>query len=201
MVSWLPHAVVPGLFALAFLRRLPRGWVMAFVPLVWVQDLDYFAPGHHREWTHNVFVPLAFLFLAVWAWRRKAPAEPFWDVATRPGWALAGLLCAYYTASHVFLDVFAGGAVLLWPLADINFFLLYEVHLDLSTGAITPVEEAGTAVGPPQPSSDYTWLSYEHSAILAFLLASALVAGALWLRRRRRLAPPIHKGQDPPAGR
>jgi hypothetical protein len=202
VVSWLPHAVVPGLFALAFFRRLPRPWVLALLPVVWVQDMDYFVGGTHRALTHNVWIPLAFLLGAVWLWRQKDPAAPFLAFASKPGWALALLLCGYYTASHVFLDVFAGGVVLFWPLSDLNFYWHYEIVLDLRSGDLTPVQEVGTEQGVPEVSDHYTWFSTEHAALAAFLLACALVGLAAWLwRRRRPVAASIHKGQEPPPGR
>jgi hypothetical protein len=195
VVSWLPHMLVPALFALAFLTRLPRRWVIAFAPIVWVPDLDYVSnmmglPGH-RVLTHNAWIPAAFL-LAAALWVRSGRASQGGGRSLyEPGWGLALLLIAYYWASHVFLDVFAGGALLLWPLSTLNFYLFYEIHIDLSTGGIEPVAEGGTEPGPPDLSADYTWLSFEHTATLAFLA----VAGFAWLvwrawgRRKGRLRP------------
>lgn len=203
MVSWLPTVLVPGLFALAFLRRLPRKWVIACAPIAWVPDLDYISNmlglEGHRVLTHNIWIPLAFLGLSYLAWRRAAakvlttntPAT-YLAGAVQPGWALFWLLASFYWASHVFLDVFAGGALLLWPLSNLNFYLFYEIHVDLQSGEVTPVAEGGTEVGPPELSSDYAWLTYEHTAILAFL-AVALLCGLgwrMWSRRRgRKLVP------------
>lgn len=200
MVSWLPHILVPGLFALAFFRPLPRKWVMWLALVAWVPDLDYisnyFSGSGHRVLTHNIWIPLLLLAASYGVWRLRHDGTPYTQAVTRPGWPLALLLSAYYWGSHVFLDIFAGGALLLWPLLETNFYLFYEIHMDLSTGKVEPVAEGGTEPGPPELSSDYTWLSFEHTAALAFLAATAVAAVAwrLWRRRGRTLGGPIQKG-------
>lgn len=193
MVSWVPHIVVPTLVALAFFRSLPRNWVMALAPVTWLPDLDYFSPGEHRVWTHNVWIPLAFLLACLLLWRRRDPTARFLSFAARPGWPVALLLCAYYWSSHILLDVFAGGVLLFWPLLDTNFFLFYEVTINLQTGEATPVADAGTSQGAPEVSDNYTWLAYDHTATLAFLAAVGLGAAGWALLRRRRLRGPSAK--------
>jgi hypothetical protein len=188
MVSWLPHLFVPAMFALAFLTQLPRRWVMWTAPLVWVPDLDYFSPGGHRVLTHNIWIPLALLGAALLWWKRQ-PTIRFWDAMLKPGWGLFFLLASYYWASHVFLDIFAGGVVLFWPLTITNFYAFFEIHTNLQTGTVQPIEEVGTEQGAPTLSNDYTWLSFEHTATLAFLALAGLVAlGNWWYRRRAKRA-------------
>lgn len=193
MVSWLPHVVVPGLFALAFMRRLPRKWVIALAPLAWVPDLDYFSPGAHRVYSHNVWIPVALLGLAYWCWKRQrapAPGDRFLDALTRPGWPLGLSLASFYWASHILLDVFAGGVLLFWPVMDTNFYLLYEIRVNLQTGEAIQTPEAGTSEGAPTLSEDYAWMTYEHTAVLAFLWLASLVALYVHLRRRNHARPP-----------
>ncbi|HUR62776.1 MAG TPA: hypothetical protein VM286_10510 [Candidatus Thermoplasmatota archaeon] len=189
MVSWVPHIVLPTLVALAFFRTWPRAWVMGWAPLVWLQDLDYLSPGEHRVYSHNIFVPLAPLVALLVLWRRQAGRVPeplrFWAYAVQPGRPVSLLLASYFLASHVFLDLFAGGVVLFWPLLDQNLFLDYEIYLDTSTNTFEGAGEIGSSQGAPALAPLYTWLSYVDTATLAFLGAVALVALGLWVRRRR----------------
>jgi hypothetical protein len=197
VVSWVPHLLVPMLVALAFLRSLPRRQVMLLAPLVWLQDLDYLSPGQHRVYSHNIFVPLVPLLALLVLWRRREPGGSWLAFACRPGWPAGLALASYYLASHVFLDLFAGGVVLLWPLWDRNLFLDFEIWLDTSTNQFEPVGSAGTSPGAPTLAPEYPWLTYEHSAILAFAAAVALVAGAVRLARRRASGPSA-KGKTGP---
>ena len=189
VVSWVPHIVLPTLVALAFFRGLPRKWVLLLAPITWVPDLDYFSQGEHRVLTHNIWVPLALLGAAIAAWTwSSAASERFRDVVRRPGWPLVWLLASYYWASHLFLDIFAGGVLLFWPFSNLDYYLFYEVHINLQTGETTPIAEGGTSEGAPELSTDYAWLSFEHTAELAFLgvVAAAGLGWWLWRRRARR---------------
>lgn len=188
MVSWVPGIVVPTLAALAFFRTLPRRWVLGLAPLAWVQDLDILSPGAHRVYSHNLWVALVPLVACWMLWRRRDPTAPFLAFAARPGWPVALLLASYYFAAHTFLDVFAGGVLLFWPLSQTNFFLFYEIYIDLQTGEAEAVGEAGTSEGAPELSTDYPWLTFEHTATLAFfaVLAAAMLVAFLLRRRRSR---------------
>ncbi len=188
MVSWLPHIVLPTLVALAFFRMMPRKWVLVMAPIAWVPDLDYFSPGEHRVLTHNIWIPLALAALSYLTWRAKKGGTDFWSSLRRPGWPLGYALAAYYWGSHVFLDVFAGGVLLFWPVLNTNFYLFYEIYANLQTGEVEQAAEAGTSEGAPEVSSDYTWFSFEHTAALAFLALVGLVGLVVWLRRRRKPA-------------
>lgn len=202
MVSWVPHIVIPALVALAFFRPLPRAWVMGWAPLVWLQDLDYLSPGEHRVYSHNIFVPLLPLLALAWLWRRQAGRAPepqrFWAFARRPGLPVSLLLASYYLASHVFLDLFAGGVVLLWPLLDMNLYLDYEIYLDTGTNTFEPAGEIGASEGAPALSPLYPWLTYVDTAVLAFLGAVGVAALAARPWRRRASQRPSTKGKSPP---
>lgn len=203
VVSWVPHIVVPTLVALAFFRSLPRPWVFAWAPLVWLQDLDYLSPGEHRVYSHNIFVPLAPLVALLVLWRRQAGRVPeperFWAFARRPGAPVSLLLASYYLASHVFLDLFAGGVVLFWPLLNVNLYLDYEIYLDTQTNTFEPVGEVGSSQGAPALAPLYPWLTYVDTAVLAFLGVVGLVAlGRRLARRRAGSRAPSTKGKTPP---
>ncbi len=188
MVSWVPGIVLPTLAALAFFRNLPRAWVLGLAPLLWVQDLDYLSPGAHRVYSHNIWIALAPLVACLVLWRRRDPGVRFLAFAARPGWPVALLLASYYFAAHTFLDIFAGGVLLFWPLSDTNFFLYYEIYANLQTGEFEPTGEVGTSEGAPELSTNYPWLTFEHTATIAFLALLAL-AGLAWRFVARRRSP------------
>ncbi len=190
MVSWLPHAVIPGLLALAFFRHVPRKTILLTLPIVWAIDLDYLVPHLHRAVTHSTLWPAALLVAVVFLWRRQDPSARFWEFATRPGAPAALALLSYFWASHLLLDVFVGGVVLFWPLWSQNFYLEYHILVDTATNEPMPEGAGGSEPGAPQVSPVYEWFSYEHTAYLAFLAACAatFLAVLLW-RRLRGTAP------------
>lgn len=194
MVSFVPHIVLPALVALAFMRDVPRKWVLWMAPIVWIPDLDYLVPGSHRVWTHNVWIPIGFLAaLCIWH-RRKHRDTPFRAFAVQPG-PVALLLAAYYWMSHILLDVFAGGVVLFWPFWNENFYYFAQIILDTSTNTLDPYQEVGTEPGAPELASKYTWLSYEHVATLAFL--AAVAAGPLARKLWTKFRPPSKHDKKP----
>ena len=198
MVSWVPHLLIPMLVALAFLRALPRREAMLMAPIVWLQDLDYLSPGQHRVYSHNLFVPLVPLAALLVLWRRREPAVPWWAFACRPGLPAGLTLASYYLASHVFLDLFAGGVVLFWPVWNQNLWLDFELWLHTDTNELEPVASAGTSEGAPKLAEVYPWLTYEHTAILAFVAAVALASLAARRWRRRRASAPSANGKTGP---
>lgn len=186
MVSWLPHAVVPGLVALAFFP-MERRRILWMLPIAWLPDLDYLVPEEHRAVTTNIWIPLC-LMVALWVmWRRTDPVARFWEYATRPGHPGHVLLAAYYWSSHILMDVFAGGAVLFWPLWDVNVYWFYEIVVDTRTNQFTDTVDVGTEPGAPALTEVFVWFSAEHNAILWFLIACGAVGGLLaWRRWRHR---------------
>lgn len=198
MVSWLPHAVLPGLVALAFFRRVPRKVVLLTLPVVWLVDADYLIPSQHRALTHSILIPLALLAAVVVLWRRRDAKAPFWDFATRPGAPVVLAMLAYYWTSHLLLDLFQGGVVLLWPLVNTNFYLAFEILLDTGNNTFTPGSEAGTSEGAPELTPLYPWFSTEHTAYLAFLTACAVGGAGAWAwRKATGRAPPEPVRADP----
>lgn len=190
MPSFLPHLVAPALVALAFFR-VPRRTVLLLAPTVWVPDLDYLVQSQHRAVTHSALIPIALLAAAVVLWRRRDPDARFWEFATRPDAPVALSLAAFFVGSHLLMDVFAGGVVLLWPFTSTNFFADFQLILHTQTNTFEPVGSAGTAPGTPEISDDYPWLSYVDTAVLVFL--AACLAGALavraWRKARGTLPP------------
>ncbi len=187
MPSFLPHLVVPGLVALAFLP-IPRKRILALSPLVFLPDLDYVIPSEHRAVTHSALIPFSIAAALVVLWRLKDPATRFAEFATRPGHPANLALAAFYIGSHLLMDVFAGGVVLFWPFVDVNFYSAFEIRLNTATNEFTPAAEAGTSAGAPELSPEYLWFSTEHTAIAVFLLA-CLAAGLVFAWRRRRTGP------------
>ena len=204
VVSWVPQIVVPPLVALAFFRSLPRRWVMWLAPTTYLADLDYLVPGEHRVYTHTLAIPALLLGAVALLWRHEAGRVPeparFWAFARTPGWPLALTLVAYYLSAHAVMDVFTGGVALFWPLLPTNFYVDYSITIDLVHHTVTPQVDSGATPQPAPLDESYPWLSPEHTAILAFLLAVGLVALLAALRRRRRARPraPSAKGKTPP---
>lgn len=225
MVSWVPHLLIPTLVALAFLRSLDRRYVYALAPVVFLPDLDYFWPGEHRVLTHSILWPLACLGACWFLWRRARRAggataaamaggreaagtpprgQHFLSFATQPGPALGFLLASYYLASHILLDIFAGGVVVFWPVWNLNFYADYEIYIDTKTNQLEQAAEAGSSVGAPEVDPHYPWLTYEHTAILVFVAAVLLpwavhhVRLRLRARRNRARDPTLQRaGQKP----
>jgi hypothetical protein len=181
--SFLPHAVAPALVAAAFFP-VPRRTVLLYLPMVWVPDLDYLVQSQHRAVTHSILIPLVLLAALAVLWWRRDRAARFWEFATRPGAPVGLSLSAFYLASHSFMDVFAGGVVLLWPLTYTNFFTDFQIILDTGSNTFEPVGSAGTEQGTPQLSPTYPWLSYVDTAVAAFL--AACVTGWLAVRQWRK---------------
>jgi len=208
VVSWLPHAVIPGLTALAFFRHVPRKTILYTLPIVWAVDADYAVQALHRAVTHSVLWPAMLFAAVVVLWRRRDPTARFWEFATRPGDPVTLSLLSYFWASHLILDIFQGGVVLFWPLDNTNVFLGFEILLDTGQNTFTPQGEGGTSEGAPELSPVYTWFTYEHSAIAVFLASCAAVAAGVWgwwrwrgttptkpvlVQRKATLASPIQK--------
>ena len=186
MVSWLPHAVIPGLLALAFFRHVPRRTILATLPIVWAVDADYLIQSQHRAISHSALLPLALFIAVVVLWRRSDPAARFWEYATRPGAPVVLSLLSFFWLSHLLLDVTQGGVVLFWPLLQTNFFVDFEILLNTKENTFQPSGEAGTSQGAPDISPTYPWFSYEHTAYAVFLLACAAVWAGVWAWRRWR---------------
>lgn len=177
MVSFVIQSVIPLLFLLS-LPWLDRRKVLLAWPLTHVMDLDYVV-GHHRATLHNVWVLLPFLAVLLWSLRP----------ATRdPGRAQWMTICLVYLASHLTMDVFAGGITLFYPLSE--FTLCWFAAIDVVTATNTPIVyfEPCSFTGIPVVSEVYAWLSWNEAAFLAFLLpawAGALVYHLATRRKRR----------------
>jgi hypothetical protein len=183
--SFLPHAVAPALVAAAFFR-VPKRTAFLFLPVVWAPDLDYLVQSQHRAVTHSVLIPLALLVAVLVLWRRRDPTARFWEFATRPGWPVGLSLSSFYVASHLLMDVFAGGVVLLWPFAATNFYTDFQIILETGTNTFEPTGSSGTEQGPPQVSQRYPWFS-PMSAALPFNRSCTASAMASTCRSERPL--------------
>lgn len=207
MVSWVPEILVPTLLALAFFRTLPRRWILLMAPTTWLSDLDYLLPQAwaaalgmphlHRVVGHTLVLRALIVAGLWWAWWRGPKREGigFWRYATTPGWPLALLLLAYYLTAHTLMDVFMGGVVLFWPLSSLDLALSFEVIVNTQTGEVIPQAESQVQEGPNQLDPHYEWLSQEHAAMLALVLAVLAGLAGTWLWRRR--AGKAAETQDP----
>lgn len=181
MPSFVVHGLIPLLVLLA-IRRLDARKVWILWPLTFVPDLDYFvAFGLHRAATGNVFILLPFLAGLAYSYQKQRPELRQWMA-----------IAIAYLASHLVMDVFTGGSVLLWPLTDYTY--CYYATILVTTATNTPYLDLGACSreGIPQVAEVYPWLGYTDSAILSFVLPVALLMAALQLRahlRQRRASP------------
>lgn len=149
-------------------------------PLTFLPDADYLIVGLHRAVTGNVFITLPFFAVLGYAayTRRRELAE----------WM--GIALVYLT-SHLVMDVFTGGSVLLWPFTDYNFCYYAGINVVTATNTLQPFFEVCSAPGVPTVSPVYPWLSVTEAAMLAFVLPAGLAIAAVNLRSylRERRAP------------
>ncbi|MFA5944519.1 MAG: hypothetical protein WC876_08655, partial [Candidatus Thermoplasmatota archaeon] len=90
-------------------------------------------------------------------------------------------LASFFIASHLLMDVFAGGVVLLWPFTYTNFYADFAILLDTGTNTFEPEGSSGTEQGTPEISAIYPWLSYVDTAVAVFLAACL----AVWIGVRQ----------------
>lgn len=151
--SFVVHGLVPLLLVLA-LRLAPPKAALAMLPFTWLPDLDFWI-GVHRATTSNVFILLPTIYLW-WRWRKTRPTRSM----------LAGL-ATFYLASHLIMDLFAGGIVPFWPLSNRTVFWFFLIQINTQTGERDITNEVGTQEGAPQVVEVFTWLSPTEAAMLA----------------------------------
>ncbi len=166
MPSFIVHGLIPLLLLLA-LRLTSVRVALLMLPFTWLADLDYWF-GFHRATTSNIFWLLPFL-LAWYLWREH-----------RPTWAPYAAVASYYLASHMILDIFAGGVVLFWPLWDQTFFWQILVLVNTQTGETDVVNDPGSFEGVPEVAEVFAWISPFEAAMLAL---TVIVVGATLLYR------------------
>lgn len=168
------------------IRRLDARKVWALWPLTFLPDIDYFVSDIHRALTGNVFIMLPFLGVLLWA---------AWGPKRRPQLVEWMVISIIYLGSHLIMDVFTGGSVLLWPITDYNFCFLAYILVRTATNTMEPHFESCSAPGVPVVSEVYPWLSVTEGAILAFVLPIGLAMAALnayRYARDRRAATVTH---------
>lgn len=181
MSSFVIHLIIPILVALALGIFRPRdAWTWSWA--AWAVDVDYVGwalhveygwPNFHRALFHNVWW---FVLLAALAWRAlgKFSAAGGGGLLTfaraKPGW----LLVPYYYASHLILDLFAGGIVPFWPASNLGVFWDFQIDVDTTKAVPQPqiISEVDTYVGVPDVSQVYTWMTAEHFSIFLLYLVT-----------------------------
>jgi hypothetical protein len=194
MSSFLIHALIPVLVVLSFgVFRIRSAW--AWSPAAWLHDLDFlgwtFAVAFgwqnvHRGLLHNLWLLAIMVGIAWWSYRRHAFATAGGLRAfaeAKPGL----LLVPFYYASHLVLDLFAGGVALFWPLTTRTFYWDFEILVDTTKPVPQPVIEtqAGTVPIIPQVSEVYLWMTGEEFAILLLYLLGL----GLWFLYDRVVRP------------
>lgn len=199
--SILPHLVAPVLFALAFLPA-QRKRILLWSPMALAPDLDYFfAKDYHRALLSNIWIPLAVLVALVILWRRRDPEARFMEFAFRPGAPGRLALSFYFLASHILMDVFAGGVVLLWPLTQVNFDLFFNIVVDTQTNQPVVTAEGSAEPGIPQITPRFEWWSTIDTAVATFLgAATASWLSWRWWSRRGQPKPVVIHHESISAG-
>lgn len=173
MPTFVMQSVIPLLFMLS-IPWFDRRKVLLAWPLTHLPDFDY-AIGYHRATGHNVFLLLPFVVVGAWAWRSAKPALAHWMI-----------VASVYLASHLLMDIFAGGVTLLYPVSVHT--TCYFAEIKVVTATNTPFLDAGRCSfeGVPTVATVYTWLPATESAMLAFLVPSTLayLGWRAWRRRR-----------------
>lgn len=174
MPSFVVHGLVPILLLLAL--RLARPKVALWMlPFTFLPDLDFWI-GIHRATFSNIFILVPFA-LGWYLYKDHRPSwSPYFGVAT------------YYLASHLVMDLFAGGVVVFWPIWDQNFFWFVQIVVNTRTGERDVTSDPGTSPGAPEVTEFFRWLSPIEAAMLALTLV--VVAGTLayrWWQRRPRV--------------
>ncbi len=174
MPSFVVHGLIPLLLILA-LRLAPPRVALLMLPFTWLPDLDFWV-GVHRGTTSNVFILLPTIYLW-YRWRNQdSKRSTYAGIAT------------FYLASHLLMDLFAGGIMPLWPVWNETVFWHFLIQINTQTGETDVLNEPGSHEGAPQVVEWFTWLSPIEAAMLA-LTALALVGtlGWRWYSNRRRL--------------
>lgn len=99
MPDWPTHLIVPLLALLIVSKKEHQKYILLLLPLAVIPDFDTFVT-QHRALLHNIFIPLLLLLFGLLI---KEYRTIF-------------IIASVYIASHVLLDMFGGGVVLLYPL-------------------------------------------------------------------------------------
>lgn len=113
MANWAIHIIVPLLALLIVSRREDMKYILLLLPLAVVPDIDTFVILH-RALLHNIFIPLILLLAAMLFIDKRKPL----------------IIASVYFASHTFLDLFAGGVMLFYPIY--NRLVFVDASLSLT---------------------------------------------------------------------
>lgn len=198
MSSFLVSLLIPVLVASAWGIFKPKQvWMWSWA--TWISDLDFLGwtlqtafgwPNVHRALLHNgwILVVLAFFGARSWKkWRSANGADLSAWVQARPGW----ILVPFYYGSHIFLDVFAGGIALWWPLTPRTLFWDFAIVVNTEQPVPVPTveSETGTVSTIPNVSQDYLWMSGEEFAIFLIYLVGLVMAWLYWKRTASSTEP------------
>lgn len=137
--------------------------------------------GYHRATAHNVWILLPFLLVLLYSLRpeTKNPARAQWMI-----------ISLVYLASHLLMDVFAGGITLLYPLSTFTFCWVWTIDVVTATNQLQINWGPCSFDGIPVVAEVYPWLPWNEAALLAFLLPAWLLALLYSLTRRLRTPRP-----------
>lgn len=164
MANWAIHLIVPLLALLIVSRREDMKYILLLLPLALVPDLDTFITLH-RALLHNIFIPLILLLSAMLFIDKRKPL----------------IIASVYFASHVLLDLFAGGVMLFYPLY--NRLAFVDASLSLTrTNEVNWVFEYGFSDYSQNWTKAYGYI-FDNAG--AGALVFILLAGVCVLYRNR----------------
>lgn len=160
MPNWAIHLIVPLLALLIVGRKEDQKYILLLLPLAVIPDFDTFAT-QHRALLHNIFIPFILL---LFGWMIKEKRTIF-------------IIAAVYIASHVFLDLFAGGVVLFYPLYDRMAFVDASLQMSAANELIWTFDYGFNIYGAEwEKAYGYISDSTGTSAVIFVLLAGVCAA-------------------------
>jgi hypothetical protein len=114
MPDSIVHILVPLFTLLLIVRKETRILAIMLVPIALFPDIDILY--HHRALLHNIFIPSILLILASLI-KNKYKQKIL-------------LITSFYIFSHIFLDIFYGGVLILYPLLSNTLFIKFDIFLN-----------------------------------------------------------------------
>ncbi|HEY9245757.1 MAG TPA: hypothetical protein VIO11_02815, partial [Candidatus Methanoperedens sp.] len=101
MPDWPIHLIVPLLALLITGKKEHTKYILLFLPLSVMPDMDTFMT-QHRALLHNIFIPFSIFLIGSMLKEKK----------------ILFIIASVYLLSHIVLDLFGGGVVLFYPFYD-----------------------------------------------------------------------------------
>ncbi len=126
MPDLLLHLIVPFAALLLFYKSRYRVYIVLLSPLAILPDVDHLWSGEvARAWLHNIFILVPPLLVGIYGYKTRQ--EKLYNIA---------FIAAVYLCSHILLDIFQGGVSLIYPIANYDYAVTFDLFMQNHT--ITP---------------------------------------------------------------